>query len=341
MSIASSFTFADFESESSAIEHAPIGVMGDHYHKKGESMLSVRQSYMSMTGNISDGNSISNVDILALPNALGNMHANLSVVPTDMEMTMTMIGGMYAPSDKVTLMGMVVYVSKDMSLNTFQSMMSRDFIGTFNTSSNDISDISFGALVPLKETDESRWHGEVTLQKSIGDNDTKDTVLTPMGMNMEMTLPYGMQTGDGGTRLVLGITNVKVLGEKLVWGNQLRRRFVVSEDDWSFGDQTELNTWLQYELSKFVSFSSRLKFVHQEKISGNNPMISAPVQTANPENYGGREWHLGLGVNLLAQFLPGDIDRFGLEFTMPLKQDKNNLQMETDYKINFGYNKSF
>ena len=268
-------------------------------------MISVRQGYMDMSGNLLDGKSISNSQILAMPNPLGDMPANLSVVPTEMDMKMTMIGAMYAPSDRVTLMAMVMSMSKDMTLNSYQPMMGRNLIGSFSTSSSDISDISLGALIKLQETDTSRWHGEVTVQQSIGDNKAKDVVLTPMGMNMEMILPYGMQAGDDATRLVLGLTNLRTLSEKVVWGNQLRSRFVVSDNDWSFGDQTELNTWLQYALNKSVSFSSRLKVVYQDKLSGRNPMISAPVQTANPENYGGREVHFALGVNFLTHILPG------------------------------------
>ena len=324
-----------------AIDHAPIGVMADHYHKKGESMISVRQGYMDMSGNLLDGKSISNSQILAMPNPLGDMPANLSVVPTEMDMKMTMIGAMYAPSDRVTLMAMVMSMSKDMTLNSYQPMMGRNLIGSFSTSSSDISDISLGALIKLQETDTSRWHGEVTVQQSIGDNKAKDVVLTPMGMNMEMILPYGMQAGDDATRLVLGLTNLRTLSDKVVWGNQLRSRFVVSDNDWSFGDQTELNTWLQYALNKSVSFSSRLKVVYQDKLSGRNPMISAPVQTANPENYGGREVHFALGVNFLTHILPGKSDRFGLELIKPIQQEKNNLQMDTDYQFILGYQKAF
>jgi len=329
------------DSAMGAIDHAPIGVMADHYHKKGESMISVRQGYMDMSGNLLDGKSISNSQILAMPNPLGDMPANLSVVPTEMDMKMTMIGAMYAPSDRVTLMAMVMSMSKDMTLNSYEPMMGRNLIGSFSTSSSDISDISLGALIKLQETDTSRWHGEVTVQQSIGDNKAKDVVLTPMGMNMEMILPYGMQAGDDATRLVLGLTNLRTLSDKVVWGNQLRSRFVVSDNAWSFGDQMELNTWLQYALNKSVSFSSRLKVVYQDKLSGRNPMISAPVQTANPENYGGREVHFALGVNFLTHILPGKSDRFGLELIKPIQQEKNNLQMETDYQFILGYQKAF
>ena len=333
--------FAYSDSGASAIDHAPIGVSADHYHKKGESMISVRQGYMAMSGNSLNGSSISTSDILAMPNPLGDIPANLSVVPVEMDMKMTMIGAMYAPSDKVTLMAMAMYMSKDMDLNTYKPMMDRGLIGTFSTSSSDLSDLSLGAIIKLQETDLSRWHAEVTLQKSIGANDSKGEVFTPMGMNMEMILPYGMQAGDDATRLLLGVTNVKTISEKVLWGNQLRGKFVVADDNWSFGDQLEFNTWLQYEVNKAVSLSSRMKFVDQDKISGSNPMISAPVQTANPENYGGSEVHVGLGVNFLTHILPGKADRFGLELVKPIQQDKNNLQMKTDYQLIFGYQKAF
>ena len=324
-----------------AISHAPIGVMADHFHKKGEYMISVRQGYMEMSGNILNGDSLSNSDILDMPNPLGEMPANLSVVPSEMEMQMTMVGAMYAPTDSVTLMAMAMYMSKEMDLNTYQPMMDRGLLGSFTTSSSDLSDISLGALVRLQENTSSRWHGEVTLQKSVGHKEVRGLVLTPMGMEMEMILPYGMQAGDNATRLVLGVTNVKTVSDKILWGNQLRGKFVISDDDWSFGDQAELNSWLQYELNKSISFSTRLKYSYQDAVSGSNPMITAPVQTANPENYGGRELQFGLGINFLAHILPGKADRFAFEFVKPIDQDKNNLQMETDYQLIFGYQKAF
>ena len=46
-----------------AVDHAPIGVMGDHYHKKGEWMFSIRFSEMWMGDNVLDGNEISDSEI--------------------------------------------------------------------------------------------------------------------------------------------------------------------------------------------------------------------------------------------------------------------------------------
>ena len=77
---------------------------------------------------------------------------------------------------------------------------------------------------------------------------------------------------------------------------------VVSKSSWSFGDQTELNSWIQYPFSKQVSISSRLKFIDQDVLSGSNALIMAPVQTANPKNYGGTEIFFGLGMNINLTF---------------------------------------
>jgi len=76
-------------------------------------------------------------------------------------------------------------------------------------------------------------------------------------------------------------------------------------------------------------------------ISGRNPLIKAPVQTANPKNYGGKELHLGLGVN----FWPGKSTKkgniLGIEVLKPIVQNKNNLQMKSNYQIILGYERSF
>ena len=81
----------------SAKMHGPIGLMGDHFHKKGESMVSIRYMKMSMNQNYIGSKKISDSEILQLPNPNG-MPKNLSVVPQDMDMDMIMLGAMYAPT---------------------------------------------------------------------------------------------------------------------------------------------------------------------------------------------------------------------------------------------------
>ena len=171
--------------------------------------------------------------IINLPNTVSNMPANLSVVPKEMNMQMTMLGGMYSPSDNITLMAMAMYMSKSMDLKTFKPMMGRDFIGKFKTSSSDLSDLSVSLLYRFNQSMSSRWHLETGLQQSIGENSSKDTVLTPMNQRMDMVLPYGMQPGDDAMSMILALTNVRTFKSGLVWGNQIRNKTVINDEDWA------------------------------------------------------------------------------------------------------------
>ena len=77
--------------------HAPLGVMGDHTHEKGEVMFSYRFMPMRMEGNLVGADRVDTVDVLrAFP-----------VTPLRMPMSMHMFSAMVAPADRLTLMGMV------------------------------------------------------------------------------------------------------------------------------------------------------------------------------------------------------------------------------------------
>ncbi len=256
---------------SQAIGHAPIGVMADHMHKKGESMISLRASYMKMKGNSLNGNPISDGEILVIDNPHSNSPAKLSVVPIEMSMKMLMLGGMYAPTDDITLMFMTMFMDKSMNLNTFHAMM-RNNIGSFNSSSSDLSDLSFSALVNINEQDKSRWHAEIGLKFSVGDKNEKGKVLTPMNTNMEMLLPYGMQSGDDSIALIVGFTNLFTLSDAHTFGNQIRFFRNISSEEWHYGDKTYFDSWYQYSVSRNFSISSRLRLNHQQDISALIPI---------------------------------------------------------------------
>ena len=101
---------ADEGHELDSLDHAPIGVMADHRHKKGEWMTSYRFMHMDMSGNRDGTDSLSPEEIVTtVANPFANppmMPSTLRVVPTDMPMQMHMVGGMYCLSDRITLMAM-------------------------------------------------------------------------------------------------------------------------------------------------------------------------------------------------------------------------------------------
>ena len=122
--LAASPAYADDKGSGvNALDHAPIGVMGDHRHAKGEWMVSYRYMHMDMAGAQIGTNDV-DADTIAttIPNRFfGNpgQPPTLRIVPTEMRMGMHMAGMMYGLNDTITLMAMVNYVTKEMDHITY------------------------------------------------------------------------------------------------------------------------------------------------------------------------------------------------------------------------------
>ena len=328
-----------------AITHSPISIMGDHMHKSGEFMISLRRMNMNMKGNLNSTKSLTDADIINLPNPykMGSMPAKLSVVPQKMDMQMTMLGLMFAPSDKVTIMSMAMFVGKDMSLNTYKGMMNREYLGSFNTSSpNDLSSLSISSLVRLTESEKYNSHIQLGFSNSIGSNKLTGIVLTPMNMRKNMILPYGMQLSDKSNKAIISYTLSNKINQDIVTGLQLKNISTIKKQDWSFGDKITLSGWVQKELDINTSISFGIYFATEKKINGRDTSIIAPVQTSNPENYGGDTIDIGLGVNKLFNIFSGEYkDRLAIEVLFPVSQKLNGPQMKKTWSLNIGYQKTF
>ena len=314
--------------------HGPIGLMGDHLLKKGKFMVSIRYMKMSMDQNYIDSQEVSDEKILQLPNPYG-MPKNFSVVPQDMDMDMIMLGGMYAPTDRITLMSMATFNAKSMNLRTYRPMMNRNALGNFSTKSSDLSILNLSALLKIYDGDNSKFHAQIGVEKNIGKNDVSSQVLMPTGNIGSIVMPYSMQGGDKSLSLLGAITYTKSFG---VWkvGGQIRTKTNIKNKEWNFGDSDELNFWSQRDLNNISAWSLRVKVQDIKPIDGTDKNIRAPVQTADPRNYGGKTVSLGIGINIL---LPrGSI---GLETYKPISRDLNGPQMGMDWALQAGYHLSF
>ena len=155
-----------------------------------------------------------------------------------------------------------------------------------------------------------------------------------------MTLPYGMQIGDGATSTISALTHVAALDSR-VYGWQLRSQNAVRASTWNFGSVLSLTGWIQQELARRTSVSFRFTHHRRDFIQGRNTAISAPVQTANPANYGGAVSEIGIGLNQLLSIFPGEhSDRIGIELFYPVQQNLNGPQMKSGLTFQIGYQKS-
>lgn len=322
--------------------HAPIGVMGDHRHKQGEWMMSYRFMRMSMKGNLRGSSDISAKEII---NSLNNPFPGpekVRVVPTRMTSDMHMLGLMYAPSDQLTLMAMFNYLDKDMQHSTYAGMSGSDKLGKFSTRSSGIGDTKVSALWGLMDQPHAKLHLNLGLSLPTGSIDETATALAPTGMRMKMRMPYAMQLGSGTYDLQPGITYNGYQGQ-WAWGSQYLAslRLGENDEDYSLGDKHELNAWGSYRYRDGISASLRLNYQYQDEIDGADPKIHAPVQGANPDNYGGETLNLALGVNLVGQSGLIRGHRLAIEYQAPIYQDVNGVQMDMQSMLTLGYQYAF
>lgn len=331
-----------------ASDHAPIGVMADHRHKKGEWMTSYRYMHMDMSGNRDGDDSLSPEDIVTtVTNPFANpplMPPTLRVVPTDMPMQMHMVGGMYGLTDRITLMAMGMYVSKEMDHITFQGPMGTMRLGEFTTETAGIGDTTIGAIIGLD--DGSYEHRQINLGLALslptGSIEETDQILTPMGTTPNPRLPYPMQLGSGSFDLKPSLTARSRTGD-WTYGAQASAILRLDENDegYTLGDVAEATAWLAYEPQPWVSFSGRLKARSVGQIDGDDPLIRAPVQTADPANHGGETVEALLGINLAGQTGWQKGHRVAAELGLPVMRDLNGPQMETDLTFTLGWQKAF
>ncbi|KQC30903.1 alpha-amylase [Flagellimonas eckloniae] len=304
--------------------HAPISVMGDHMHGKGEWMFSYRYMYMNMD-ELKQGS-----DDASFDDAL----ADYTITPTTMPMNMHMLGAMYAPSDKITLMAMANYLSMEMDHLTQTG-------GTFTTEASGFGDIQLAILYKFFNKNQQTIHGQLGFSLPTGSITESD--VTPASTPNEVELPYPMQLGSGTFDTNLALT---YLGqrESFSWGSQLKGVFRFGENDreYRYGNRYSLNNWFAVKASNWLSFSARLEGLIVGEIEGVDPnLMPMMVITADTNNSGGTYINSGIGANTYISKGALKNLRFGVELGYPLYQDLNGIQLKNKETLTLGAQYSF
>ncbi|MFU7527972.1 transporter [Qipengyuania sp. ASV99] len=325
-----------------ALDHAPIGVMGDHRHAAGEWMVSYRLMHMDMGGTQIGTNSVTPQQVVTtVPNRFfgaPGQPPTLRIVPTSMRMDMHMAGVMYGISDQITLMVMANYWTNEMDHTTFQGGMGIAELGTFRTTPGGFGDTKIVALIGLTDT----VHINAGLSIPTGSNSKTDDILTPMGGNPTVRLPYPMQLGSGTFDLEPGIT-YRDQSAAFGWGAQVKGtvRLGSNDEGYAYGDRAIATAWMAASITPGVALSGRIQAETLGRVDGIDPLIAGPVQTANPDFQGGESVTGLIGLNFAATGGALRGWRLGIEGGIPIVQDLNGPQMPTDYTLTMGVQKSF
>ena len=308
--------------------HAPIGVMADHSHGKGEWMLSYRYMFMPMEQNYDGSSQISDATVIS-PTGEG-----FRVVPQWMDMEMHMFGLMYAPTNDLTLMLMLPYISKEMG------HLRRDGV-EFVTKSEGWGDLKLTGIYELYHGPSHAFLLNLGLSFPTGATDEKDDIPGPGNTR----LPYPMQIGSGTWDLLPGIT---YLGQNhsWSWGAQLSGTVRLGRNDegYSLGDVGQLTAWGAYRWSDFLSTSLRVTGKSWGNIEGEDEdLVIAPavVATADPNLRGGDQIDLSFGLNFFLPSGPLKGHRLAAEIGVPIYRDLDGPQLTPDWMLTLGWQWAF
>ncbi|GFS26122.1 alpha amylase, catalytic subdomain protein [Elysia marginata] len=330
--------------------HAPIEIMGDHYHEKGELMCSYRYMLMKMDGVRRDSHKINKEEVLK----------KYQMSPNAMTMDMHMFGVMYALSDRVTLMAMGSYKillmkSIWMQHNTTKNPVSHKFDSKGNniTKSKNkgapinsgFSDTKVGTLIKIFNKTSQSLHLNTMLIIPTGSIEEKGTT-----MSVDLRSAYPMQLGAGSWGTMLGFTYL-VQGEALSGGVQpiITNYFGDNPEGYKIGNKINLSSWMAFKASDWVSVSAVLQYQLQSKTEGSDPIIKEQnnkmFEKAGKRHMmpgfestflGGSILNTGLGVNL---YVPKGIlkgIRLGVQYSLPIHQDVNGIQMSIQNNFTLG-----
>ncbi|MGB2248575.1 MAG: transporter [Alcanivorax sediminis] len=320
--------------------HAPISVMGDHTHGKGEWMLSYRYMGMSMSGAKSGSESLSTEEAFAEIPGMGMM--NMKVLPYEMTMEMHMLGGMYAPTDNLTLVAMLPYATREMTAKSRMTMMMTTTETEFDTQTSGIGDVAVGGLYKFYDQDGYRVHLNLVLGLPTGSIEEEDYL--PM-QQQDAQLPYGMQLGSGSYEARPGITvNKQFPGWS--WGAQASAKIALDQNDqgYKLGSRRYLSAWAARPLAPWASVSVAAYKSWWSDIHGEaEDLTVSPMMNpaADPDARGGQRLDLGLGVNLMGKQGALNGHRLAMEYRAPVQESLHGIQMETDYSFTVGWQKAF
>jgi len=321
---------------------APISLMGTHAHPEGEWMLSYRYMRMDMDDMRSGSSRVSSAEVF---------NHGYTVTPEDMTMDMHMLGLMYAPTDDFTLMLMSHYIDSSMDHRIFSQMAANMINGgatTFTTEADGVGDTSLTAIYALHPSQNIEVIAGLGLSLPTGSITESDT-LPGMGGPADRRLPAAMQLGSGTYDLLPSVTWIHDLDP---WTYGVQARGVIRMEDenkegYRRGHVFALTSWLSYKLPLDFTLTGGAEYENIGELKGRQDGVSQmgpngrSVTTAFGENYGGERVDaiLGLSYQGTSGWLEGH--RIGLDLRLPIHQDLNGLQLETDSVVTLGWQKVF
>jgi hypothetical protein len=336
--------------------HQPAGVMFAHMlNKTDEVMVGYRYLYSRQAGELLHGTDATSDNAIRNDGCVQAFSKHCRVAPTYMDMHMHMLDIMYAPSDWLNLMLMPQFMDMDMDLRMLKGVKNDPFQdhihGDANHSAHATGGVGDTGLYALfKLFDRPAYHVHLTLGMTAPTGDV-DIKLRRMHQKDEGLIHYGMQLGSGTWDFKPSLTYTGHFN-RWSYGAQLNattRLGQKNDSGYALGDIFQATMWGGYNLTHWLSASLRGVYTEQGTIDGQFKPVAGivnneRVNNVNPgsqknysagpmdygNNYGGRYWDVGFGLN--ATVPSGDLqgNSLGVEWLQPVQDDVSGYQLQRE-----------
>ncbi|WP_236101955.1 DUF3570 domain-containing protein [Methylotetracoccus oryzae] len=309
----------------------PAGVMFAHMLDEPDKfMVGYRYMWNLQSGNLIHGSHpVSDLEVVNN----GCVIYKCGSAPREMNMHMHMLDIMYAPTDWLNLMLMPTFMNMSMSMRELEGAPPGAGGGHHHghgtgdrpTASGGVGDTGFYAMGKLFDIDGHHMHLTLGFSAPTGDIGQK--------VSGDYYNHYMMQLGSGTWDFRPSLTYTGHYEGGWSWGSQFSGIKRPSGDrnnaGYRLGDQWQWTGWTSYQLLDWMSANVRGAYTRQYAIVGGytDSFFTAGPQDF-PQNYGGRYWDVGFGLNLLVKDGPFKGNGLSVEWLQPVEANVNGYQLK-------------
>jgi hypothetical protein len=321
----------------------PMSIPGGGIPETHEFRFKLSPMFMKMKG-LRDGTSgVNKGDLLGMP-AAGKFMA----VPTEMDMWMVNASAGYSFSERFFAGAMMMWKSNSMDMRLSQMMQNMTSKRDFTMESQGLGDSMIMTKYLLFADDPliptHQFSALVSLNLPTGSLNKRNRD-HPLAARQDELLPYSMQLGSGTVDPTFGIL-YQGSRSPFWWGlNQsYTGRWYENRRDYRMGDEARIDAYGMFQARYNLVFQFQLNGRWWGKIRGEmdeaksgesgramqgNPNSPYATPLWDTDNYGGYELLTSFGV----QWQPIPFHIIDLQAGIPVYQDLNGPQLETDYRF--------
>lgn len=300
--------------------------MGAMHSQKNKWMFEYRWMRMTMEGLLDGANEVSASDIsgadMSMMAPMPAVGKDYLMAPVKMTTDMHMLMAMRGVSERLSIMGMLNYVSNDKTMVMYDDMGStNDVIKT-----RGLGDSVLAAEYLLNPAVKLR----MGLSIPTGSVDEEGTM-----MDIKTRFPYTVQLGSGTYDVVPGVTYQSTSGV-WDWGAEgsFTYRMGKNNNDYALGNRLDVSAKTRYRINDQVQIQGRLASATWRKIKGQDPEIDPMMSPdGDPNAQGGTRVDALVGINAGL----GDNHLLNFEVGAPVYQNLNGPQLKTQSLLSLSY----